>query len=176
MLSAKLLIPVVGAFIGWITNVIAIWLLFHPYKKTLGIQGLLPKNKDAVTEKLGKLVKEHLLDDETLISAINLEEKIKESLNKLINNLNPLTRAVLANLVDPITAFLKRYLEKELKTLPDIIQVDKIVAEKIKKFDLRELECIIYKATGREIRFIQLAGAVLGFVIGLVQLVILKTF
>ena len=116
-MPAKFLIPVVGAFIGWITNVIAIWLLFHPYKKTLGIQGLLPKNKDAMADKLGKLVKEHLLDNETLIRAINLEEKIKEILNKLIKDLNPLTRAVLKNLVDPIAAFLKGYIEKELKNL-----------------------------------------------------------
>jgi len=70
MMWNKLLIPVVGAFIGWITNVIAIKLLFHPYTGRFGIQGLLPKNKDETAKRLGKIVKEHLLDNETLISQI----------------------------------------------------------------------------------------------------------
>lgn len=172
-----LLVPIIGAFIGWITNVIAIYLLFHPYKRRFGIQGLLPKNKDIMAERLGKIVKEHLLDDETLVNAVNLEETIKEVLNKRIATLRlPLVKPVLMKLVPLITDLLKRPIEKELKNLPNIIAVDKIVEEKIKKFDLKELEKIIYQASGPEIRFIELAGGVLGFIIGFMQLIVFKSF
>ena len=44
-----LLMPLIGGLIGWITNALAIWMLFHPYheKKFLGLRvpftpGLIP--------------------------------------------------------------------------------------------------------------------------------------
>lgn len=176
MLTAKLFIPIVGAFIGWITNVIAIWLLFRPYKRRFGIQGLLPKYQNEMAERLGKLVKQHLLDDKTLINSINLDEKVKEFLNRKIENLNPIVKTILKNLIgiETIAAFIKNNLEEELQKLPDMIQVDAIVASKIKQFDLSQLEKLVYSATSREIRFIKLTGAVLGFAIGIIQLIIVN--
>ena len=176
MTYARFFIPLVGAFIGWVTNVIAISLLFHPYKSRMGIQGLIPKNRDKIAERLGKIIEEHLLDDRTVIEAINLEEKIREILNKYISRHNSITKAVLKNMVNPIAAFLKNQIEKELRDLPSVIDVDLIIEEKVKQFDIGELEKIIYRASGSELRFIQLAGAFLGFIIGLVQILLLGGF
>ncbi|MCK9266848.1 DUF445 family protein [bacterium] len=174
----KLFIPIIGAFIGWITNVIAIWLLFRPYKRRFGIQGLLPKYQNDIAERLGKLLKQHLLDDETLINSIDLDEKITEFLDRKIETLNPFVKMVLKDLigVNTISNFIKNnlQLEEELRKLPEMIQVDTIVSDKIKQFDLRQLETLVYGATSREIRFIKLTGAVLGFLIGLIQILLIK--
>ena len=48
--------PVVGSFLGFITNYIAIKLLFRPKKKVMGIQGLLPKRKSEIAERAGHIV------------------------------------------------------------------------------------------------------------------------
>jgi uncharacterized membrane protein YheB (UPF0754 family) len=49
-------VPFIGAFIGWITNWLAIKMLFHPRKpiKILFItfHGIFPKNKPRIAEKL----------------------------------------------------------------------------------------------------------------------------
>ena len=51
-----LLLPLLGAFIGYITNVVAVKLLFHPKKpiNILGIklQGLIPARSEELTERI----------------------------------------------------------------------------------------------------------------------------
>ena len=44
--------PLLGAFLGYLTNWIAIMLLFRPKKKILGVQGVLEKRKPEITLKV----------------------------------------------------------------------------------------------------------------------------
>ena len=53
--------------------------------------------------------------------------------------------------------------------LPLDIAVRRIVEEKIHAFDLDQLESIVRKLAHREFRSIEILGAVIGFVVGLVQ-------
>ena len=59
-------LPIIGAFIGWITNWLAIKMLFRPRKpiKILFItfQGIFPKNKPRIAEKLGTIVQRDLIN------------------------------------------------------------------------------------------------------------------
>ncbi len=50
-----IMLPVVGALIGLFTNWIAVKMLFHPRKKILGIQGVVPKNKKKIAARFGEL-------------------------------------------------------------------------------------------------------------------------
>ena len=54
------LIPFISAFIGWITNWIAIKMLFHPKdpKRILGVtfHGIFPKRQQQFATKLGAVV------------------------------------------------------------------------------------------------------------------------
>lgn len=54
--------PIVGSFLGFITNFIAIKLLFRPKKKVFGIQGLLPKRKSEIAERAGRIVNDYLVN------------------------------------------------------------------------------------------------------------------
>ena len=58
------LLPILAALIGWITNYLAIKMLFHPHqpKKILGLtfQGVFPKRQAQIAEKLGDLVANEL--------------------------------------------------------------------------------------------------------------------
>ena len=163
------LIPFIGAFIGWLTNVIAITLLFRPYKPILGVQGLLPKYKDESAKRIGEVVKNYLLDNKTLANAF-CEIDIEKVLKPLVDKIKlPIVKPILQNLLPAIAQAIKAYIGDVLHDLPNIIEIDKLVEEKIKNFDLHELERIIYQATGPEIRFIKLSGAILGFIIGWIQ-------
>lgn len=74
----KLLIPVlVGAIIGYITNWLAIKMLFKPLKekKILGYKlpftpGLIPKERSRIAKSVGDTIGQHLLSPETIVKAL----------------------------------------------------------------------------------------------------------
>ncbi|NDC78344.1 MAG: DUF445 family protein, partial [Chitinophagia bacterium] len=53
-------IPVISAFIGWVTNWVAIKMLFHPRRPIrflgLTVQGIFPKRQRQFAERLGRMV------------------------------------------------------------------------------------------------------------------------
>lgn len=172
------LIPFISAFIGWLTNVIAIWLLFHPRRKILGIQGLVPKYKEDIAKRIGIGVKEYLLDKKTLSNLLKEHISYEKLASLIVEKIKiPILKSIVRKILLPL---LKRKIEEYthslIEELPDLIKVDKLVEEKIKSYDLTEIEKIFYRTSGPEIRFIKLSGAILGFIIGLVQVVIIKLF
>lgn len=83
-------VPVVGAFIGYITNWLAIKMLFRPYneKMIFGIKipftpGVIPKERNRVAANIGQAVGRHLLTDEVIKQKM-LNEKTKEELSNVI--------------------------------------------------------------------------------------------
>ena len=56
-MEAVYLLPLIAALIGWLTNLIAVKMLFHPRKSiNLGffsVQGVFPKRQKALAKKLG---------------------------------------------------------------------------------------------------------------------------
>jgi uncharacterized membrane protein YheB (UPF0754 family) len=55
MIEIKLiLLPIVGAIIGLVTNWLAVRMLFYPKKKLLGIQGVIPKRKKDIAKRVGE--------------------------------------------------------------------------------------------------------------------------
>lgn len=92
----KILIPcIVGAIIGYITNWLAIKMLFRPYeeKRVLGFKvpftpGLIPKERQRIAKSVGETVGEHLLSKENLIEALcskdvynHIEVLVKDKIN-----------------------------------------------------------------------------------------------
>src|SRR5262245_15012257 len=72
------LTPFVGAFIGWLTNYVAIKMLFRPREPWrflgLSLQGVMPKRQRDLALKIGQVVEEELLKSEDILNAINTEE------------------------------------------------------------------------------------------------------
>ena len=64
--------PALGAVIGYVTNDIAIRMLFRPLreKRILGARvpltpGIIPKQRFTLAESIGRMVSEHLINEET---------------------------------------------------------------------------------------------------------------
>ncbi|MFW6285779.1 MAG: DUF445 domain-containing protein [Nanoarchaeota archaeon] len=184
-----LMIPIISAFIGWLTNFIAIKSLFRPVEKIniLGVkfQGLIPKRKRDLAVNISEVVEEYFLS----------HEDIKESLEKP-SNINKIKRKILPILESKILEkiplmfqviakpIIKKTLESEIDSVIlkindeiinhafEVIDIKKIIVDKIKDYDIDELERITYKIAKKELKHIEYLGAIIGFILGLTQVFI----
>jgi uncharacterized membrane protein YheB (UPF0754 family) len=193
MMVRLIMIPFVGAFIGWITNYVAIKMLFYPRQpvKVLFVtfHGIFPKNKDRIANKLGAVVERDLInfndiknklkDQETLA---NFKEEIAERVDTALRDRIEKMGIAKGIVPEPIIQTVHKIIVKEIEqNLPSLIDnsinkmeqkfdINKIVVEKVKNFSEQRLEQMLLDITSKEFKFIEIVGAALGFLIGLVQL------
>lgn len=94
----KFIIPIlVGGVIGYITNWLAIKMLFRPYyeKKFLGIHvpftpGLIPKEKSRIAKSVGNTIGVYLLSPEVVTQAISSDKINNQIRSWIICNINRL--------------------------------------------------------------------------------------
>lgn len=184
------LLPVVSALIGWITNYIAVKMLFRPRRPwgIFKIQGLLPKRQKELARKIGQTVEDKLLSIDDVLS--NLDEKelqtritpliestIDSFLQKKLQQIPMigmvLQGTLLSDIKDSLVQETMLSLPKIISAFGDSLQQNvslrQIVQDRVERFDLSVLEEIVYDISGTELRAIELMGGVLGFIIGLVQ-------
>ncbi|MDB5193470.1 MAG: hypothetical protein JWQ96_3033 [Segetibacter sp.] len=190
------LIPLISAFIGWFTNWIAIKMLFHPKepRKILGItfHGIFPKRQKQFAEKLGKLVSGELLSfndiEQKITNPANLnkitpliEEHIDTFLNTKLTEKMPMIGMFLGE--KTIGQFKEVFMSELQELFPVVMKnyminlkgdldLEKIVTEKVQGFSSDKLENILNAIMSKEFRFVEVIGAVLGFIIGVVQVLI----
>ncbi|MFN8243109.1 MAG: DUF445 family protein [Ferruginibacter sp.] len=191
---------VLSTFTGWITTWIAIKMLFHPRRPLrlpgLTIQGIFPKNQQLIAGKLGQVVGRELLSfaeiEARVINPANLE-KLRPEIEAHIDNflrtrlkdsfpllsmfigdktINQLKAAFLLELEGLFPVLMKSYMGK----LEEDLDLEKIVTDKVAGFSSEKLEQIIHQITKKEFAFLELVGAVFGFLIGLLQLLIQYLF
>jgi uncharacterized membrane protein YheB (UPF0754 family) len=190
------IIPIISAFIGWITNWVAIKMLFRPKqpKKILGItfHGIFPKRQMQFAQHLGKLVSKELLSytdiEEKITHPDNLkkimpivDEHIENFLkNKLSTSLPMLSMFIgdktiqqlketfMVELEELFPILMKNY----MGTLQQELDLEKIVVEKVSNFSSEKLEEILLQIMSKEFKFVEIIGAVLGFLIGLLQVLL----
>jgi uncharacterized membrane protein YheB (UPF0754 family) len=190
------LIPLISAFIGWFTNWIAIKMLFHPRlpKKILGItfHGIFPKRQKQFAEHLGRLVSKELLSFKDIEEKITHPDNIKkvmplvdEHIDSFLRNKLAATMPMLSMFIgDKTIAQLKEVFMAELEELfPQLMKnymnslqseldLEKIVIDKVAGFSSDKLEEVLNNIMSKEFRFVEIIGAVLGFIIGLLQVLI----
>ncbi|MEC9080179.1 MAG: DUF445 family protein [Verrucomicrobiota bacterium] len=187
------LLPLIAAVIGWGTNYLAVRMLFHPREEIrilgLRIQGVFPKRQQALAEKLGQLVarelfsmedvRRHLQGDEFVAHVTKvIEGKVDEFLKNNLMEAIPMAAMFLgSDMVEKIKYSLVNCLAKAVPELGEMfishleknMNVEKLVRDKVSAFSSDKLEEILLGIMRREFRFIEGVGAILGFLIGLVQ-------
>jgi len=181
------------AFIGWITNFIAIKMLFHPRRPvqigSLTVQGIFPKRQKALAMNLAAVIEGELLSHDDIQGAMHrpefaakLKDKIQEGfaefLSKRLGVLNPMIAMFLDGaMLDKIRGLLDKELDRIVPGLLDTaagelknsLDLRKLIQEKIENLSMERLEALLMSIMAREFRFIEVVGAVLGATIGLVQ-------
>lgn len=190
-----LLLTVVGALIGWITNIFAIKLLFRPIKPIkipltrFTIVGLIPKRKKEIAKNIGEVVANELISIRELMDEAVTEEdltqirffvkrKIKAVIDEKLNIIPfPFKGMIQGPLDELVETEVNNGLTDIIVNIKDMIElrvnIAKIVEDNIMALDLRDLERIILQVAKKELKHIEILGFILGGVIGLVQGIIL---
>ncbi len=181
-----LILALIGALIGYVTNVLAIKLLFRPLepRTVFKIQGLIPKRRKDIAVSIGEVVEDELLSIEEIIDeAIEKIDK-KEILDALKIKILDIIKSkfmmysmfasVIESTLDDIfekegEQFLNEMSEKMAHKLVSSISIKDMVTDKLLKLDIIKLEEIIIKIAKKELKHIELLGGVLGFLIGIIQ-------
>lgn len=185
------IMALIGGVIGWITNVLAIKLMFRPINPikipilNLEIIGLVPKRKKEIAKNIGEVISKELLSVDDLINS-SIKENDKEDLNNYIKdkikalvdekmNFIPapfkmMVQGPLDNIInEEVDGALEDVQEKALNKIKERIDIQKVVEEKINELDLLELEKIIINVAKKELKHIEVLGFFLGGFIGLIQ-------
>jgi uncharacterized membrane protein YheB (UPF0754 family) len=185
-------IPLVSALIGYVTNYIAVAMLFRPHKPRrflgLALQGLVPRRQKEIAQSLGAMIERDLFShsdiQQALQSAETTEEAaafMNEQIDQFIQKLSaqnpmigmfvqgPLLDQVKGMLRDQMTERFPQFIERVVDRVEHKLDVSEIVRKKVEAFDLTKLEAIIHEVSARELKTIEVLGGVLGFLVGLVQ-------
>ena len=191
-----LVMILISGAIGWITNWVAIKMLFRPHREiNLGlfkIQGLIPKRKAEIGSGIANIIQNELISVKDVISNIDREEFSKR-LNKLIDevlnkNLKKkvkekfpflqvfFTDKVAKDIGNAIKSIIMENQEKIFEIFSNYaeenIDFEIIISDKISNFSLDKLEEIVTLLAKKELKHIEVIGAILGMIIGAVQYLI----
>ena len=186
-----LLLALVGAIIGYSTNVIAVKMLFKPLKPiripVIGYElwGLIPKRKDDIAKNIGKAVGEELVDyDKLADDMIKPEDKeeikvyinsrveviINEKISFIPSMFRPMVMAGVGEILnEEIDKGMDDIIDKVKTKVKDRMDIGQMIEEKICDLDLVELENLILGLSKKELKHIENLGLILGFLIGIVQ-------
>ena len=200
MLDSYLLytLPFVAAIIGWFTNMLAVKMLFHPKEPVnfyfFKIQGIFPKKKNVLAERIGKLVAEDLLSMKDIQKILNQQENvdlinktIEEKLDFYLSNTFPKKYPMLSFFVgDKSKDKIKAAMMEEMETMgPEVMQkafenlessldIEEFIKDRVSNFSTDQIEKLIQGILSTEFAFIEWVGAIVGFIVGVAQVIIIK--
>ena len=189
-----IILPLAGAFIGWITNRLAIRLLFRPHLplRLLGleIQGLLPRRRTELAGSVGRVLEEKILTDGALLERMRHPEVLSAA-SRLVENATRETlkgrlRLLPGIITRPVTdraarlageearRYLIRKAPEMIRNLRSQVAVGDTVTKELDALPMDDLEHLVMELARRELRHIEYLGGVLGFLVGMAQAGILR--
>ena len=188
-----LIMIIISGAIGWITNWVAIKMLFRPHKEInfglFKIQGLIPKRRAEIGTGIANIIQNELISVKDVISNIdrvefskrlndliddvldkNLKKKVKEKFpllqmffsDKVAKDVGNTIKDIVMENQEKIFEIFSNYAEEN-------IDFEVIISDKISNFSLDKLEEIITLLAKKELKHIEVLGAVLGVLIGAIQ-------
>ena len=191
-------LPIIGALIGWLTNYLAVKMLFHPREKKkilfFELQGIFPTKQPILAKKVGKIYAEELLTIEDIQKIINnpntfskISKSIDDEIQKYLEWDFPIEYPVLSlfmgekakleikqAFLNKINNMMPEVINKTVSNLKDSLNIEDLITQKVNAFSKKKMEDMVFGILEGEFRFIELVGAILGFLIGLMQIFILN--
>ncbi|MBW0435178.1 DUF445 domain-containing protein [Leptospira yasudae] len=187
--------PFTYAFVGWVTNWVALKMTFYPLKffgipPYLGWQGIIPRKAEKMAGRAVDVVTRYLIDVEEMFCKVDpaliqenlrpeIQKTILETMKEVADEFNPLLWNLIPELVK--NSMMKEIERQAMETIPTVFQDLRKDSKRI--FDIRGL--VIRNMTGdnvhltvemfqrvgaKEFRFIEISGFYFGFVLGLIQM------
>lgn len=191
-----LFMVVVGGLIGWMTNVIAIKLLFRPLIPVkipiinMEIVGLIPKRRLDIAKNIGETVHNELVsideigeklltpeNKEWLVSEIKgkIASVIDQKLAMLPSGIKMMVMGMAGDVVEKeIGGFIDEKSDEFIQKAGANVNIGEMVEDKINQFELEKIEEIILSVAKSELKHIEVLGGFLGAAIGLFQAVVMQ--
>lgn len=187
---AYILPPIIGAFIGALTNDIAIRMLFRPYAaRHIGkwrvpfTPGLIPRERHHIAESIADTFVAHVFSSND-VAELFLTDKVKAQLKLKVDalidqlggmlNVNEMmmgmARTMAGSYVIAEIGKVAADMDEESDTIKQRIQ------QKIDNLDVATLEELVMGFSRKQFRHITWFGALLGFIIGVVQVLLVQFF
>lgn len=184
--------PIIGAIIGYCTNLLAIRMLFRPHhavylfgRRLPFTPGLIPKEQARLARKLAEAIGKSILTREVMAQELTpILEKLDEEgpgiIKKLINeHVGKLAGAFLKpdKIYESIKEELLNYLNNDKtsevgshnSTASDMVRhidIVSIIEARVNSFDPEEAEALILSVIRKELGRVMALGGILGFIIG----------
>jgi len=193
-----ILIPAGTAFAAWISIRVLLKMLFHPRepKRILGMsfQGIFPQRQQQIAEQLGKQASSGFLSFDGIEQKISDPANLEKIMPVVENHIDDFLRNRLSKEMPMISMFigdktiskLKEAFMKEIAAMfPQIIKeyasnlkrdldIGQLLTKKIAAISPVKLEEMLWQQFSREFRLAGIVAALIGFVIGLLQVLLLQ--
>ena len=196
-----ILFPICCALVGWVTNVIAVRMIFFPIRprRVLGLkfQGVLPKHHGFFAEEMAQVVTSDFmttgelveqLDAGALVNAVRprLEPLLDGFIEQLRQMLPPAQREMLlspgvvqrvkARLEEQVAAELPGAVERLHGQADQMVDLNKLIVDKLVELGPRRFVSIIQELGKGELFWIRVYGGLFGGLIGLAQFTVISVF
>lgn len=189
-------IPFVSAFVGWFTNVVAVWMMFYPtefkgLRPFLGWQGIVPANAKRLAKYSIRLITTRLVSLTDLFKgfsgeafATNLDGVVDEVTEQIVKEVaekhapalwanagEHMQGVVRAKIREEVRAVATRIAEDLGANITEILDLEKVVVDAVMAD--RALMSQLFLEIGREeFLFIERSGIWFGGLFGIVQMAI----
>lgn len=196
-----LIMPIFGLFTGWFTDWLALKMIFDPKeeKKYLGIfkwQGLFFKRQKEVASAYGALIAKEVLTPSNMIESIlkgklsdNLFTMIQQNVQKMVDEQAGVLKPVVVfavgsskykNMKEAITERMVEQLPAALKHMEkyaeDAMDIQNTLVTKMQELTPEEFEGVLRPAFKQDEWILITVGAVLGFMVGELQVLLMEHF
>lgn len=189
------ILALIGALIGWMTNVIAIKLMFRPIEPIglkgtrFVLQGLIPKRKKEIAKTIGDVIRDELISMETIVDKVieDMDKKqivdiikvkvISVASEKMPSLIPSMFKGLILQNIEAIIdengeAMVVELGEKLSHRAIEAIDISQMVEDQINAYNFEKIEEIVLKIAKTELKHIEILGGVIGFFIGILQGVI----
>jgi len=176
------IIPIVSAGIGWAANTLLINLLFQS----------LPKRKAQLAQQVAKIAASELFSFDTIEQTIINPGAVEKIMPHIEQHIDHFLRVKLAEQMPVISMFigdktiaqLKGIFTEEVKDLfPVVMQhyiqdiksdfdLEKMITTRLNSLPAEKIRYVIRNSFKKELRMIKIVGAITGFAIGLLQVMV----
>ncbi|MDH3200878.1 MAG: hypothetical protein OEM15_08300 [Myxococcales bacterium] len=196
-----LLIPVISAFVGWFTNVVAVKMMFHPVEFVgippyLGWQGVIPANALRLARVSNALITQKLLSLRDLFDASFSTDAFECKLGAVVDDITEQAIDEIANkhakpMWDNAGEFMQNKVRAQVRA--EVVEVSRAIAmdmaddiDAILNIEKTILEAVdrqkglmgemFYDVGRKEFKFIERSGLYFGFLFGIVQMAVWVTY
>lgn len=153
--------PLIGGFLGWFTNYLAVKMLFHPKKpitflkvrlgkiatQGITVQGIFPKRQGQIAQKIGKVVSTELLSFQDLTKNIISDDSLDAIYEQIDNGLEYLIEVKLIEKYKLLSLITNKKLRRDLReqTMEEVrLRIPELINYQIEKMEEKiDVEAII---------------------------------